>query len=171
MLPETFVDYEETPPEYPLSVVQTIVRVHTRVSDVYSNPIDQLEEQLRLSIEGVRERQEHELINNREFGLLHAAAPSMRTQSRTVRRTQTTWMTCWRWSGSDPPSSSPTARHRRVRPGVHPARCAAAHDQDVRVALPHASGLAGEPEGLPGLSVRLMGINRRAVASYLLTLY
>ena len=83
VLPETFVDYEEAPREYPLSVVQTIVRVHTRVSDVYNNPIDQLEEQLRVSIEGVRERQEYELINNSEFGLLHAAAPSMRTQSRT----------------------------------------------------------------------------------------
>src|SRR4028119_945311 len=83
VLPETFVDYEQTPREYPLSVVQTIVRVHTRVSDVYNNPIDQLEEQLRVSIEGIRERQEHELINNAEFGLLHAAAPSMRIRSRT----------------------------------------------------------------------------------------
>jgi hypothetical protein len=35
----------------------------------------------------------------------------------------------------------------------------------------HTSGLPGEPEGLPGLSVRLMSINNRAVASYLLTLY
>ena len=30
-------------------------------------------EQLRLTIEALRERQEHELINNREFGLLHNA--------------------------------------------------------------------------------------------------
>ena len=35
----------------------------------------------------------------------------------------------------------------------------------------HTSGLPGEPEGLPGMSVRLMNINNRAVASYLLTLY
>ena len=35
----------------------------------------------------------------------------------------------------------------------------------------HTSGLPGEPDGQPGLSVRMMGINRQAVASYLLTLY
>ena len=35
----------------------------------------------------------------------------------------------------------------------------------------HQSGLPGSPEGLPGLTVRLMGINQRAVASYLVSLY
>ncbi|WP_434446040.1 family 2B encapsulin nanocompartment shell protein [Lentzea sp. E54] len=70
MLPGTFVDYELRPREYELSVAQTIVRVHTRVADLYSQPMDQVEHQLRLTIEALRERQEHELINNREFGLL-----------------------------------------------------------------------------------------------------
>ena len=63
-LPEVFIDYEDEPREYPLSVVQTVVRVHTRVSDIYNEPINQLREQLRLAIEGIKERQEHELINN-----------------------------------------------------------------------------------------------------------
>jgi hypothetical protein len=81
-LPETFVDYEEDPREYPLASCRTSCAC-TRVSDVYSNPIDQLQEQLRLSIEGIRERQEYELINNPEFGLLHAAPTSMRTARRT----------------------------------------------------------------------------------------
>jgi hypothetical protein len=64
------VDYELRPREYELSVAQTIVRVHTRVADLYSQPMDQVEHQLRLTIEALRERQEFELINNKEFGLL-----------------------------------------------------------------------------------------------------
>ncbi|MFG2521027.1 family 2B encapsulin nanocompartment shell protein [Streptomyces sp. NPDC048527] len=66
-----FVDYELTPREYELSLTQTVLRVHTRVADLYNDPMDQTEEQLRLTIEEIRERQEWELLNNREFGLLH----------------------------------------------------------------------------------------------------
>ena len=33
-LPEVYIDYEEEPREIPLSTVQTVVRVHTRVSDI-----------------------------------------------------------------------------------------------------------------------------------------
>ena len=51
-IPETFVDYSATPREYSLSAVQTVVRVHTRVSDLYNDPYDQLQEQMRLTIEG-----------------------------------------------------------------------------------------------------------------------
>ena len=36
----TFVDYDRAPREYQLSVAQTILRVHTRVADLYSNPMD-----------------------------------------------------------------------------------------------------------------------------------
>ena len=217
VLPETFVDYEDTPREYPLSVVQTIVRVHTRVSDLYSNPIDQLEEQLRLSIEGIRERQEHELINNPEFGLLHAAAPSMRTSSRTGAPTPDdmddllalVWKRpafflahplaiaafgreCTR-RGVPPPTTtmygSPFLTWRGVpivpcdkllvdgkarsgsRAGTTNILLMRVGEREQGVVGLHTSGLPGEPEGLPGLSVRLTGINRRAVASYLLTLY
>ncbi|AXI78232.1 family 2B encapsulin nanocompartment shell protein [Peterkaempfera bronchialis] len=72
-LPGTFVDYESSPREYELSVAQTVLRVHTRVADLYNHPHDQVEQQLRLTIEALRERQEYELVNNREFGLLHNA--------------------------------------------------------------------------------------------------
>ena len=82
IIPETFVDYSENPREYSLSAVQTVVRVHTRVSDLYNNPYNQLEEQLRLTIEGIKERQEWELINNKKFGLLHSVHPSMRISAR-----------------------------------------------------------------------------------------
>ncbi|GHF35277.1 nucleotide-binding protein [Streptomyces mashuensis] len=73
VLPGTFVDYELRPREYELSVAQTVLRVHSRVADLYNDPMDQLEQQLRLTIEALRERQEHELVNNPEFGLLHNA--------------------------------------------------------------------------------------------------
>jgi CRP-like cAMP-binding protein len=81
-IPETFVDYSATPREYSLSAVQTVVRVHTRVSDLYNGPYDQLEEQMRLTIEGIKERQEWELINSKKFGLIHSADPAMRISTR-----------------------------------------------------------------------------------------
>ncbi|MER5756311.1 family 2B encapsulin nanocompartment shell protein [Streptomyces sp. NPDC002088] len=68
-----FVDYDLAPREYELSLTQTVLKVHTRVADLYNNPMNQTEEQLRLTVEEIRERQEWELVNNREFGLLHNA--------------------------------------------------------------------------------------------------
>ncbi|WP_413805243.1 family 2B encapsulin nanocompartment shell protein [Streptomyces sp. OE57] len=82
VLPGTFVDYELEPREYELSVAQTVLRVHTRVADLYNEPMNQVEQQLRLTIEALRERQEHELVNNREFGLLHNADLSQRIHTR-----------------------------------------------------------------------------------------
>ncbi|MER5529265.1 family 2B encapsulin nanocompartment shell protein [Streptomyces sp. NPDC002677] len=70
-LPGGFVDYELAPREYELSLTQTVLRVHSRVADLYNNPMDQTQQQLRLTVEEIRERQEWELVNNREFGLLH----------------------------------------------------------------------------------------------------
>ena len=81
-IPETFVDYSANPREYSLSAVQTVVRVHTRVSDLYNGPYDQLEEQMRLTIEGIKERQEWEIINSKKFGLLHSVDPAMRISTR-----------------------------------------------------------------------------------------
>ena len=83
MLPGTFVDYERAPREYELSVAQTVLRVHTRVADLYNEPMNQVEQQLRLTIEALRERQEHEMLNNRDFGLLHNAALQQRIHTRT----------------------------------------------------------------------------------------
>src|SRR3954471_22442952 len=81
-IPETFVDYSDHPREYSLSAIQTVVRVHTRVSDLYNGPYDQLEEQVRLTVEGIKERQEWELVNNNKFGLIHSADPAMRISTR-----------------------------------------------------------------------------------------
>src|ERR1700728_680280 len=82
-LPQTFVDYEEHPREYMLSAVNTVVDVHTRVSDLYSVPYNQITEQLRLTIEIVKERQESEVINKREYRLLHNAEGKQRINTRT----------------------------------------------------------------------------------------
>jgi len=81
-IPETFVDYSAAPREYNLSAVQTVVRVHTRVSDLFNGPYNQLEEQMRLTIEGIKERQEWDLINSKKFGLVHSVDPAMRISTR-----------------------------------------------------------------------------------------
>ncbi|MFE2145776.1 family 2B encapsulin nanocompartment shell protein [Streptomyces sp. NPDC059456] len=80
VLPGTFVDYEARPREYELSIAQTVLRVHTRVADLYNQPMNQTEQQLRLTVEALRERQEHEMLNNRDFGLLHNADYDQRIQ-------------------------------------------------------------------------------------------
>ena len=80
-LPQTFVDYQENPREYMLSAVNTVVDVHTRVSDLYSVPHNQIGEQLRLTIEIVKERQESELINNKEYGMLQNVAADSADQN------------------------------------------------------------------------------------------
>ncbi len=81
-LPHTFPDYEANPREYLLSYVQTILRVNTQVTDIFNSPINQLHEQTRLTVEAMKERQEWEIINNKDFGLMNAVAPSMRVQTK-----------------------------------------------------------------------------------------
>ncbi|WP_394832765.1 hypothetical protein LVJ94_40310 [Pendulispora rubella] len=81
-LPNASVDYEEQPREYTLSTVTTTIEVQTRISDLYRSPMDQVREQLGVLIEMVKERQEGELINNPNYGLLTSAAPQMRVSTR-----------------------------------------------------------------------------------------
>ncbi|QBJ92288.1 cyclic nucleotide-binding domain-containing protein [Streptomyces seoulensis] len=79
-IPHTFVDYEARPREYELSIAQTVLRIHSRVADLYNQPMNQTEQQLRLTVEALKERQEHELVNNREFGLLNNCEYDQRLQ-------------------------------------------------------------------------------------------
>src|SRR4051794_27812602 len=81
-LPHAFVDYEDAPREYTLSTVTTTIDVHTRISDLYRSPMDQVREQLGVLIEMVKERQENELINNPSYGLLASVAPGMKVVTR-----------------------------------------------------------------------------------------
>ncbi|MEU2560426.1 family 2B encapsulin nanocompartment shell protein [Streptomyces longispororuber] len=82
-LPATYVDYEDRPREYHMTLAQTVLRVHTRVHDVYSGDVDQTRQQALLTIEALRERQESALLNHPEFGLFHNVAPGQRVQTRT----------------------------------------------------------------------------------------
>lgn len=81
-IPQTFPDYEERPREYTLSLVQTILKINGQVTDIFNSPINQLQQQMRLTIEAMKEQQEREIINNNDFGLINSVAPSMRVQSR-----------------------------------------------------------------------------------------
>jgi hypothetical protein len=81
-LPVASVDYEEQPREYTLSTVTTTLQVQTRVSDLYRSPMDQVREQLGVLVDMVKERQESELINNANYGLLASVAPHMRVKPR-----------------------------------------------------------------------------------------
>lgn len=207
-LPRTFVDYEHSPREYELSVAQTVLRVHSRVADLYNEPMDQTEQQLRLTIEELRERQEHELLNNRDFGLLHNADLGNRLHARTGPPTPddfdellaVVWkepafflahprtiaafgrecsrrgiypgttdlgghrVPSWRGVPVLPSSKIPLSRERTssvllMRTGLE--------SQGV-VGL-HQTGLPDEYQ--PGLNVRFMGIDERAVISYLVSAY
>jgi CRP-like cAMP-binding protein len=82
VLPGTYVDYETSPREYELSVAQTVLQIHSRVADLFNEPMNQTEQQLRLTVEALKERKEHELINSRDFGLLHNADLKQRIHTR-----------------------------------------------------------------------------------------
>ena len=156
-IPETFVDYSANPREYSLSAVQTVVRVHTRVSDLYNDPYDQLEEQMRLTIEGIKERQEWELINSKKFGLIHSVDPAMRI-STALRRADAGRPRRAAGAGLEEAGllPGPSQGDRGLRAGMHLAGRAAGDDQPLRHAGHHlarrAAGAlrqAGDEEPLP----------------------
>lgn len=82
LIPNSFVAYDETPKELTLNSISAILNVHTRTSDIYSSPFDQIKEQLRLTIETVKEKQESELINNKNYGLLNNVSAEQRIKTR-----------------------------------------------------------------------------------------
>lgn len=207
VLPQTFVDYIENPREYNLSAVNTVLDVHTRVSDLYSKPYNQISEQLRLIIETIKERQESELINNREYGLLHSIAASQRLKTRAGAPTPDdldelitrVWKEpgffllhpqaiaafgreCTR-RGVPPPTASLFGSQFLTWRGIPliPSDKVPIENGKSKILLLRTGearqgvvglyqpGLPGEQS--PGLSVRFMGINHQAIASYLVSLY
>lgn len=206
-LPATFVDYEEWGREYVLSAVNTVLDVHTRVSDLYSSPHNQIREQLRLTIETAKERQESELINNKEYGLLNNAAKSMKVKTRTGAPTPDDLdeliARVWKEPGfflAHPQAIAAFGREC-TRRGVPPPtvslfgsqfltwrgiplipsnklnitggktnilllRTGESRQGVVGLYQPNLPGQQGM-----GLSVRFMGINHKAIASYLVSLY
>jgi len=77
-IPEGYVQYQQKPREYTLNSISTIINVDTAVEDVFSSPYDQTKEQLHLAIESLRERQESQIINNDDYGLLKNVPASQR---------------------------------------------------------------------------------------------
>lgn len=207
-LPGTFVDYEIGPREYELSVAQTVLRVHSRVADLYNQPMNQVEQQLRLTIEALRERQEHELVNNREFGLLPNCDLKQRINTRTGPPTPDDLdeliSTVWKdpdYFLAHPRTIAAFGRECNKR-GIYPSsvdlnghkvpawrglpilpcnkiRVSDAHtssimllrvgEQNQGVIGLHQTGIPDEYE--PGLSVRFMGINDKAIIAYLVSAY
>jgi hypothetical protein len=207
-LPATFVDYELRPREYELSVAQTVLRVHTRVADLYNQPMNQVEQQLRLTVEALRERQEHELVNNREFGLLHNADRKHRIPTRTGPPTPDDFDELLSIVWKDPalflahPRTIAAFGRECTHRGVYPTSVdIAGHHvpawrgvpilpcNKIPVTKTRASSVllmrtGEESQGViglfqtglpdeyqPGLSVRFMGINDKAVISYLVSAY
>jgi hypothetical protein len=208
-LASTFVQYQEKPREYRLSSINAVLNVHTRVSDLLSSPYDQVREQLRLLIESVKEKQESELLNNAEYGLLHNVEETQKIKTRKGAPTPDdldelltkVWKEpsiflahpraiaafgreCTR-RGVPPPTVSlfgtPFLTWRGV-PLVPSDKIAIRNkDQKSKILLVRVGekkqgvvglfqpGLPGEQS--PGLSVRFMGIDQRALASYLVSLY
>lgn len=206
-LPNTYVDYEEHPREYMLSAVNTVVDVHTRVSDLYSAPYNQITEQLRLTIEIVKERQESELINNTEYGLLHTVSPKQKIQTRNGPPTPDDLdeliSRVWKEPGfflAHPQAIAAFGREC-TRRGVPPPTVSLFGSQFItwrgiplipsdKIGVDggktsilllrtgeRKQGVVGlyQPnlpgQQTPGLSVRFMGINHKAISSYLISLY
>ncbi|ACY13815.1 family 2B encapsulin nanocompartment shell protein [Haliangium ochraceum] len=207
-LPATFVDYDTSPREYELSVAQTVLRVHSRVADLFNKPMNQTQEQLRLTVETLRERQEHEMINNPDFGLLHNADFDQRVFSRTGPPTPDDLDELLALVWKEPsfflahPKAIAAFGRECNRRGVYPGSADVgggkvpawrgvpifpcnkipvtsaktssfmlmrAGERNQGVVGLHQTGLPDEIE--PGLSVRFMGIDEKAVISYLVTTY
>jgi len=207
VLPQTFVDYEEKPREYMLSAVNTVVDIHTRVSDLYSSPYSQIGEQLRLTIEIVKERQESELINSKEYGMLASVRPEQRIKTRAGAPTpddlDELLTKVWKEPGfflAHPAAIAAFGRECTFR-GVPPPTTSLFGSQFITwrgVPLIPSDKIGNEngktsillirtgerrqgvvglyQPNLPGqqsmgLSVRFMGINHKAIGSYLVSLY
>ncbi|MDR1728940.1 MAG: hypothetical protein LBT74_13630 [Acidobacteriota bacterium] len=80
-IPQGYVPYETRPREYALNAISTILNVDTRVQDVYSSPYDQTAEQIALAVESLKERQESQIVNSDDYGLLKNAAPGQRVKT------------------------------------------------------------------------------------------
>ncbi|MCR4762017.1 MAG: hypothetical protein K5696_00655 [Lachnospiraceae bacterium] len=80
IIPQGYIEYQTEPREYRLNSISTIINVNTAIEDVYSAPYDQVQEQLALAIESLRERQESQLINNDDYGLLKNVPDAQKIQ-------------------------------------------------------------------------------------------
>ncbi|MDF2905140.1 MAG: hypothetical protein K0R34_461 [Herbinix sp.] len=54
-LPETFTDYEDVPKDYTLCAVKTLLKMNSHVTDIFNSPLDQKDQEMRLTIEAMKE--------------------------------------------------------------------------------------------------------------------
>ncbi len=181
--------------------------MHSRVADLYNQPMNQIEQQLKLTVQALRERQEHEMINNPDFGLLHNADYDQRIQTHggpptpddldellSRRRDSKFFLAhpraiaafgreCNR-RGLYPESIDVAGNRVPSWRGVPLFPCnkipingghtssilvlRTGEDNQGVVGL-HQTGIPDEYE--PGLNVRFMGINEKAIISYLVSAY
>lgn len=205
-IPSTFVAYDPTPREYELNTGQTILKIHSKVADLYNSPYNQTEEQVRLTIEELRESQEYEMINNPKFGLLHNADFRQRIQTENgpptpddldellSRRRKTKYIFAH-------PKAIAAFLRECTKKGIYPSTIEVDGKETIAWRgcpiltcnkIPVVNGLTsiiamrtgeedqgvvglyqmGIPEEVePSMSVRYMGINEKAIISYLITNY
>lgn len=62
--------YDNNPPEYNLVPIQTVIQVPIRIADLQNSPYNQVDEQVRLGVENLKELQELHMITSPDIGLL-----------------------------------------------------------------------------------------------------
>jgi CRP-like cAMP-binding protein len=210
-----YVDYEEDPKEYSLHSMQSVVKVHTRISDLYNSPHNQMQQQVGLTVSSMKEQQEWEMINNPDFGLLNSVYSNMRIPARKGPPTpddmdeliSLVWKEpayflahpraiaafgreCTK-RGVPPPIQSIFGSQFLTWRGIPIVPCdkllvdgkskptrssgktnillvRVGEDKQGVVGL-HQASLKGDQ--MPSMSVKLMGINKKSISEYLVTLY
>jgi CRP-like cAMP-binding protein len=205
-IPSSYVEFDPAPREYELHAGQTILKIHTKVADLYNNPYNQTEEQVRLTIEELREKQEYDMINHETFGLLHNVAHNQRIHTETgpptpddldrllSKRRKTQYILahpkaiaafmqeCTKrgiypatvnFDGKEVVSwrGVPilTCNKLRIENGLTSMIALRVGEEEQGVVGLYQMGLPDEVEA--SLSVRYMGIDEKAIISYLITNY
>lgn len=70
--------YQQKPLELHLQPIQAVVKIHTRLPDLYSNKHDQLFWQLYLGAQSIYESKENLIYNHPEIGLLKQCKPKLK---------------------------------------------------------------------------------------------
>lgn len=83
VMPKNYTEYDESPEEIELDVIQSVLGVHSRIHELYNNPHHQLESQLKILIQNIFEREEWEIFNNANHGLINQVAFDRKLTTRT----------------------------------------------------------------------------------------
>lgn len=78
-LPNDNVEYERKPEEIELATIETLIKIPSKVFDVMNYPHNQLNQQIKLTMENIYEHEEDYFINNKVTGLIAQCASKKRT--------------------------------------------------------------------------------------------